>query len=280
MALAEVSPFTTAQYIHEIDDFPRWVVDYVVKTPINGRTGWNEHFKSYTYSSGGWEQGVIARRDFYKTLVTPPSDDSTLADVANKVVRVWGHIKKVTFSPAHMKPLREAFSLLDNEASWLGVGSTQLGRLFGIATQSPSLPSHTKLYEMHDPHKWTIYDSRVSFALTDLVLLYWTSKGNAIGSQLLSFPESVGRPKGDLKGSQLRDTACAPVGTRSEAALAFIYASWLMREIARLLRQNSRVSPPPTDDTPPQYVPLQTDWQVYHVEMALWMMKDIIASES
>ena len=48
--------------------------------------------------------------------------------------------------------------------------------------------SVTKVYEMHDPHSWMIYDSRVARGLAYLVRVWWEGIGNERREDLLRFP--------------------------------------------------------------------------------------------
>jgi len=111
------------------------------------------------------------------------------------------------------------------------------------------IASTSKVYAMVDPSRWAIYDSRVARALALLV-----AYSGAVDVKLTALPQPPGRVAGRAApGFPTLQAA----GTR-QAALAFVYASWLIRGIAAELNVRAIASP------------AGTPWTVMHVELALF----------
>jgi hypothetical protein len=270
MALAMVNPFTYAAYCQQIQEFAEWMTEYVQKNKINSIKGWVAHFTSY--HPGCWQSGVKTRRDFHKTITASLGTDQSLLNVANKIVVGFGGINR-PYKINGLAGIRGALVILFNEKSnpaWFKKNKDHL--CFSLNT--PRISSHSKLYEMFDPNKWTIYDSRVATALVCLVHKYWSGKGHNTASGYLSFPV----PPRNLRGRPWQrpyPNQFPGVNTHQQAVLSFIYASWLLRKVAEILNADpKKYGCPPTIQHPGLWAPLDAKWAVYSVEMALWMMGD------
>lgn len=267
MSLSRVNPFNYAQFCQETVDFADWMTDCVQRKGINGYTGWLAHFQRYQFTTKelSWEDGVKRRCDLHNKLVSSIGNNRALISVANYIVVNWGGINK-HYQHKDALPLSVALKRLSNEESNPTLFAKSIDALFNF-TPAPRIPSHSKIYEIFEPDKWTIYDSRVSIALACLVHQYWKQKGMEVKSEYLRFPIAIGR--GDRHPHPQNFPG---VTTPNQCALAFIYASWLLRRIAEILRSDSRQYGIPPTVGRNDIQPLQGNWQVYHVEMALWMI--------
>lgn len=272
MTLAMISPFTYGEYCQQISGFAEWMAEYVHQNKINGRAKWREHFESYQFlpSAKSWEEGVKTRREFHANLKVAKSGKQLLK-VANNIMD-WGFHKDKRFRYAEedMPTMRKALDALDVEASGATLTKQQCCDLFNYAGSTPRIAPKSKIYEMHAPWRWTIYDARVASALARLVRRFWTGNGKETDAGLLRFPIPPRRP---VQG-WTQPKGFPVVSSRCQVALAFVYASWLLRLVAKILNANSKYGYPPTTENPERWVPLDAKWAVYGVEMVLWMMGD------
>jgi hypothetical protein len=269
MELVEVSPFCCKEYQRRTKGFVSWVVTFVQANNIHGRIGWGPQFESYIYSRHGgscdepvWLRGVLRRAEFHRKLLNSIDDDSSLMGVVNDIMD-WGGMRQ--YSSGFAPSIRKALYILKSERDdkpWIVERIADLDAGDRIAPIS-------KVYQMFDPHKWTIYDSRVAVALACLVRRFWTENGEEVNSDLLRFPIPPRRRKDwhPPAGFQV-------IGGGHRGSLAFLYASWLLRLVAEILRADPKYSYPAMIKHANRIAPLDASWQVYHVEMALWMMGD------
>lgn len=268
MALRSVHPFDYRTYIDKLGGFPQWMVEYAQHNRINGRTGWADHFTNYNYT-GGWQDGVRVRRDLHNDLTANIGNDQALLRIANFTVNDFGGIKRL-YAINDLIGIRRALVILWNEVSNPPWFAQHRGYLC-FSASTPRIASHSKLFEMFDPHKWTIYDSRVATAIICLVRHYWVASGHDVASDYLRFPVP---PRNSHGWRRPHSNQFSGVNTHMQGCLAFIYASWLLRRVAEILRANVSYGHPPTTQNPGVWAPLDANWAVYGVEMALWMMGD------
>ncbi len=265
--LLKIEPFSYGAYTEQVSDFAKWAVEYVHQTKIHGSAGWVTHFQEYNFNGEkSWKAGVIKRRDFNKELLDSRNDNRGLIEVANRIVVCWGEI--TTGYKCQAAPrIRRALKALDTEPDGSG-WKVDASELFGF-TPTNRIASNSKIYEMYSPHKWTIYDSRVSIALACLVHYYWRARGRKVRPDLLQFPLAKSRTP---INPYPKEFEFLPSDETMQSLLAFTFSSWLLRLIAEILRNQEGYGKPPTIEDPSKYSPLGANWQVYHVEMALWMM--------
>jgi len=201
-------------------------------------------------------------------LVGSLGSEQDLLNVANSIVIDWGGInRRFKYKTEDVPGIQVALTVLVNEtinSEWFTKYVDYLN-----FTHNPRIAAHSKIYETFEPNKWTIYDSRVAAALVCLVYKYWEQEEQAIASGVLQLPV----PPRNLLGWQRPHPSEFPaVNNVHQASLAFVYASWLLRSVAEILRSRPQYGYPPTMEHAERYSPLDPNWQVYHVEMALWMM--------
>ena len=269
MALSVINPFCYDQYQTLIAQFASWLADYVQSTTINGRTGWISWFTSHS----GWVEvlrsgGVLGRATYHTTLQCGMSgnDDVCLISLVNQIIVHFHGMPKQSAQRLTSAPnIRRSLQVLQHETDNLAWTQQQKDDLNDGCRIAPI----SKVYQMLDPHKWTIYDSRVAYALARLVELFYAQNSTMAIPDFLRFPvpPRFNPPKGWRR-------PFGGVNTKRQGHLAFVYASWLLRKVADILRSNSQYGDPPTMQNPAICFPLNPDWQVYHLEMALWMLGD------
>jgi hypothetical protein len=244
MALQTVHPFRSEIYLNAVSDFIYWAANHVERTEISGRTGWISHLHSYEWKGQGWREGVNARLKFHDRITNAQSHDDF-----DKVIRDildWGEMKP--FDNGKIRLLRKSLEALDalRDKEHISMEDIFVDRI----------ASSSKIYEMHDPNTWMIYDSRVSRGLASLVTAWWETKGHKWHKDLLRFPWPPGRGIESPPHGFPRVARTAP----NQARLGFIYASWLSGALASKIREITR-----TDDH-------GLNWETYHVEMILFML--------
>jgi hypothetical protein len=108
------------------------------------------------------------------------------------------------------------------------------------------IASVSKVYAMHSPSRWVIYDSRVARGLALVALGPFGV--DRVPAPIL-FPQPPGR-------TGERTPGFPTLGTDRQGRMAFVYASWFARELASHIA--SRCPDP-------------GGWDARHVEMALFM---------
>jgi len=272
MALGLIEPFCYERYCTKTLTFADWVVNYVQRNQIRGQTGWISWFTSF---QGGWavgksgQGGVLGRAKYHTALQKATiSDDVCLISFVNQIiVGFHGMSERSAYPLSFASYIRKSLQVLQCETAnspWTPQQISDLDDGCRIAAIS-------KMYQIFDPHKWTIYDSRVAYALARLVELFWAQNHIEVNADLLRFPIPSRRnpPKG-----WIRPKGFPAAGSGRQGHLAFVYASWLLRQMAEILRSNPQYGYPPTVQVPDTYYPLNPNWQVYHLEMALWMLGD------
>ena len=113
------------------------------------------------------------------------------------------------------------------------------------ALYAQRIASVSKLYAMHSPTQWVIYDSRLA---RGLALVVRQVLGPTPVLSFLRLPQPPGRRGGRPAGFP------ALSSSERQARLGFIYASWFSQDLAKQIRR-------PCPDT--------DGWDARHVEMAL-----------
>jgi hypothetical protein len=237
--------------------FVKYIIHIIEHEQIFGRKGWNKHFESYEWPLGRPDciGGISARKHFHNDItLARNSQGQGIAqlkrDICNAVSR-WGGINAQVSAEFTGK----IFSTIEILSSSKSADYIDCKNIFGqrIATAS-------KMYYLSDPWAWTIYDSRVAFALNQLSFSF--QKSNAAAFEqiqdriLFSVPESKGNNRKSLFNNRWNDRY---------ASQWFIRASLLLREIATALNTHSLPAP--------QYSINDTEgWALYHVEMVLFML--------
>ncbi len=164
------------------------------------------------------------------------SDDRHRAAAASKIV-TWGGLPALQPEVPHR--VLDSLELLDRLAA--------TGEQPQRAIYAGRITAVSKIYAMHAPSDWVIYDSRVARCLAMLVRKQF---GSAQVPAELCFPQPQGR-------TGIRPEGFPALGTERQARLAFVYAGWFAQALA------SSIEAP---------CPAPGGWDTRHVEMALFML--------
>lgn len=251
-------PKPDSQFVHpespEMDHYLNWIVNIIDELQTPDGKGWLGLLHSYKWPAGkgSFEEG-IANRIAFHYLVNRTAEASGMGAKEYRqglytAIAGWGGIDKIVgevlaekifSSILYLKSIGESDHIDPN-------------RICGerIATSS-------KVYYFSSPQLWTIYDSRIAFALHTLAEKY-----------AVLFPETATRLSeiirfsipGNRKG---RSNPTLP-WNNDNAAPSFVRASLLLRSITSKL--NTQKIPPPD-----RGVISSGAWELCHVEMALFM---------
>ena len=111
------------------------------------------------------------------------------------------------------------------------------------------IASLSKVYEMWSPSSWIIYDSYSAKGLQWLVSSLWQHQQQIVLPEYLRFPFPPGRAHTSLENFPV-------LGTPRQAALGFVYSSWLARALAEQLNNQDGWN----------------GWQAFYVEMTLFQL--------
>jgi hypothetical protein len=234
VGLTPVTPFTEMAYMRAVGPIAREAPN---ATGSLWGVGWADMVEAHEWRGQGWRSAIRARHNF-RRQIRDACGNERFGDVINAIA-CWGGVPP--FAGDDVGALHSALRALPR----LDAGEAKaLDDLVGRRIASTS-----KLYAMSDPDRWVIYDSRVARALALLV-----SSIGPVDETRTRFPQ----PPGRVPGRSLSGFPLLAASATRQAALAFVYASWLARGIADEL--NRRVIPNPAD------VP----WTALHVELALF----------
>lgn len=238
--------------------FVRHIVDTLEFIQINGRMGWLRHLEGYEWQreNRNYQAGIKVRKDFRSMIASAchssgPDADQQKHDVCNDIAK-WGGIIK----PVDLDLARKYFSTIQYLSNIRDSEEIECRNISGrrIATAS-------KIYSFSDPRAWTIYDSRLAFALNQLAFTFQRDRRSDFEQiqDMIKFlvPKSQGTTdRHCMFGEEWNDR---------DASLWFVRASLLLRQIAEAL--NGRSIPAP------EYCLDEADrWELYHVEMVLFML--------
>jgi hypothetical protein len=261
MALSPIRPLCFNEFDKVQTLFANWVVDYVDKNPIHGRSGWLHHLQAYDYSRRDherdaqpvWQKGELRRVEFNNRLRSSlAGDNQALIGIVNEIME-WGGMKP--YDAGATPKIRQALQALDMEKT-VSIWNTH--RVNEIAV-TRRIAARTKIFEMYDLDKWVIYDSRLAVALACLTDHNLKSSPGS-STNTIRWPIPQGRP------NESRVVQGFPgAHTPYQASLGFLYASWLCRMIAQRL---SSQQPAPSG----QIGVSPGGWRTFHVEMVLWTL--------
>jgi hypothetical protein len=124
----------------------------------------------------------------------------------------------------------------------------------------------TKIYYFSNPLKWTIYDSRVGFALLSLIAEYAKEKEiptkDVFPNGKFCLPPSQHSSK-----TSGRKSVFGNCHTEGKSLWSFIWTSHLHRMIARKLNSTEI-------EKPDHFLSNQQCWELPHIEMVFFMLGD------
>ncbi|MCD6521433.1 hypothetical protein J7K56_01495 [Candidatus Calescamantes bacterium] len=235
--------------------FAEYIVDIVERNTISGRRGWTEQLKAYDWPphKGDVEAGVKVRRNFSYLVNCALEAEGRGKELFRvgicNAVAGWAGLKAVAQEECY-----QIFSTINYLKHLPDDAPIDCSQIYGrrIALSS-------KLYCFSDLKKWTIYDSRVAFSLSQFVSKFREDHKDIFDEiwENIKFPIPPTRMQ--------RYHPLNVPWKEGEASLWFVRASLLLREIANIL--NSRGT-----KLPEEIVPFSKTWEVYLVEMVFFTL--------
>lgn len=236
--------------------FVDFVVRKISEQVILGKKGWLDQLTSYQWPprKGSFTSGINIRKHFHH-IVNVAGQSSDLGSenfkrgVCNAVAG-WAGIRNEVSQQDSIR-IFKSIQYLKCTAS---EDQICCDRIFNrrIATAS-------KMYYFSDPWKWTVYDSRVAYALSQFAYWLKQEKREIFSSvrDRVSFPIP---PSRNARVNQL----CINFNEVS-SALWFVRASTFLKAIAvRLARKGL--------ESPPDHIRPSDLWELYHVEMVFFRL--------
>lgn len=186
----------------------------------------------YSFGEMGRTEGEAVRAQ-YHNAIRQAQNDMDRIQIMNEIVG-WGHMAALEVPLSNA--VNATLNSLDHEKN------LTIGDIEGLRIASLS-----KIYEMWNPSSWIIYDSYSAKGLQWLVSSLWQHQ--VVLPEYLRFPFPPGRAHTKLNGFPV-------LGSSRQAALGFVYSSWLARALADQLNNLDGWN----------------GWQAFHVEMTLFQL--------
>lgn len=142
----------------------------------------------------------------------------------------------------------------------------------GMDADFKALPVHgkriataSKIYYYADPLRWTIFDSRVGYAIHQLMYAYAKNNGTNPESLLPDIPFCLPESQTSRREPVFPVSRCA--GSETNAMASFIWVSILHRQVAAALNKTHIPKPD-------RYLSETPAWELPHVEMVFFMIGD------
>jgi hypothetical protein len=239
--------------------FSEFIVNYIQENPLHGRKGWINQLSSYCWKvKNGFDHfpDMVRKTKEYwaESEVAIDSSPEAWLHHCNKI-QVWGHM--ATISPDLAREYKKSVLYLQDHDPAIPADFSKNNFV------STRIATTSKIYFFSDPLRWTIYDSRVAYAIHQLLYEYSKEK-NMEPEDLV--PVSLCLPQSHtLRRIKLFDVPpCNDARTR----IAFIWASYLHRQIVDELNRISEIQKPSL------YLSHCPQWELPHVEMVFFMLGD------
>jgi hypothetical protein len=249
-----------------MENFANFIVDYIEKTEIHGVKGWLNQLNAYEWGSERYPDAILTTKNFFNDTkrILSISDNEKLWHQHCKDIRDWGGmIFKV--EPPLASILKKSVIYLSDFKYSANCDYSKLPVCGNrIATAS-------KIFYFSDPLRWTIYDSRVGFALHQLIFEYAKVKGVVPATLFQDVPFCL--PDSQTKKPHSNEKRRNPVfktsycNSEERARASFIWTSHLHRKISDLL--NEKPIPKPAHS-----LSIEPKWELPHVEMVFFVIGD------
>ena len=246
-----------------MENFVKFIVEYIENKEIHGCKGWIDQLYGYRWSTKSgidrFSDGIQRSKDFkLKTqrILSSQENDENWCSHCNEVA-VWGGMRQISSGLA--KEYRNSVIFLSNND--LGIQSN----FKTLPINGERIAMASKIYYFSDPLRWTIYDSRVGYAIHQLIFEYSKNIGVAPSTLFQNIPFCLPESQTDRRVPVFPVSKC--YGYEINAKASFIWASYLHRLIAVALNQTSIPKPDYCFSALPQ-------WELPHVEMVFFMIGD------
>ncbi|GAB6285503.1 MAG: hypothetical protein STSR0009_17040 [Methanoregula sp.] len=246
-----------------MDDFVNFIIQYIENTEIHGRKGWIDQLSEYRWKTKTgierFSEGVQTSKNFklktHDALKTPGNGEIWCRHC--KEIVTWGGMREVSPDLA-IQYKKSVNYLLENDP---GINSD----FETLPISGKRIATASKIYYYSDPLRWTIYDSRVGYAIHQLIFEY--ARDLKVSPELLfsEIPICLPDSQTDRRNPIYPVPRCYYSETKSKGS--FIWASHLHRLIASKL--NETLIPKPA-----QYFSAVPQWELPHIEMIFFVIGD------
>lgn len=247
-----------------MENFTKFILHYIEKTEIHGVKGWFNQLQAYKWKTNlgveRYPEGIKTTNFFLqnsrKILNSSNHEDLWYLHCDN--IRKWGGMIR-TVPPSLALEFENCvkFLLNNNPDTNSNLDKFQIcGKRIAMAS---------KIYYFSDPLRWTIYDSRVGYALHQLISEY---------AKIQHIPPTAIIPHTPLCLPESKTTRRNPVFSVSRcfdaeinSLKSFIWASYLHRLLAEKLNES-------LIEKPSHCLSIIPQWELPHVEMVFFVIGD------
>ena len=240
-----------------MENFADFIVDYIENNEIYGHKGWLNQLNRYLWKSEKYPDAIDTARRFnieLRTILNSP-DNEKWFDICDKI-RDWGGMKEISCDMA--LSLRNSVNFLIKMDPGINCDFSE------FPIRGDRIATTSKVYYYSDPLRWTIYDSRVGFALNQLLIEYSKKLGVDSASVFPDIPLCLPDSQTTYPNSQIKKrvplSTFSLCGSETKARISFLWTSHLHRLISTKLNLTSIPKP--------EYsLSISPHWELPHVEM-------------
>jgi len=252
-----------------MENFANFIVNYIETKKIHGIKGWYNQLLAYQWDTGNgiehYPDGISTSKKFFNEsnrVLNCPSNDKMWCLLCDDI-RNWGGMNAVPSDFACSLKKSVNFLLKNNP----GIDSD----FTKLPINGERIATASKIYYYSDPLRWTIYDSRVGFALHQLIFEYATEKGVTPSSLFQEIPLCLPDSPTQLPNSKIKKRkpifSMQLCGSETRSKASFIWTSYLHRLLAIKLNEMPIQKPTQCLSKIPQ-------WELPHVEMIFFVIGD------
>jgi len=246
-----------------MDNFADFIVNYIENKKIHDIQGWLNQLKAYQWKSASGTQrysdAVFITKDYWKdstNILHTPNNDNIWYYHCDKI-RKWGGMR--TISPDNARAFKKSvIFLMQNDLD----GNSDLANCIVCGTR---IAMASKIYYFSDPLRWTIYDSRVGYALHQLIFEY--AKDRQITPESVFPGNSFCLPDSQTDRRNPVYAVGRCYGSEQRSLWSFLWTSHLHRRIANKLNMMMSYKPD-------HFLSDQPQWELPHIEMVFFVIGD------
>jgi hypothetical protein len=243
-----------------MENFADFIIEYIENKPIQGTKGWLNQLNTYEWNRDTYPKMVSITREFWKksTEILNTPDNNTLWHDHCKRIRKWGHMPR-PISLSEGRAYKNCVLSLNKEDPDIISALTKCP-----ACKLKRIAMATKIYYFSNPLKWTIYDSRVGFALDQLIFEY--AKKREISPESVFPNNEFCIPEAQTCGRNSVYGFGKCSYSKRKSLWSFIWTSHLHRMIARKLNTMEKI------EKPDYCLSEEKCWELPHIEMVFFML--------
>jgi hypothetical protein len=243
-----------------MEHFADFIIHYIENNQIHGTQGWINQLNTYQWNNDNYSDGISTTQKFWddsKKIINTPKNDDIWDCHCLKIAR-WGGMGAIS-TDASLKLKKDVLLLMQNNLD---------SDLINCPVCKNQIAMATKVFYFSDPLKWTIYDSRVGYAIHQLIFEYAKQQNilpkSGFPGNLFCLPPPRNSQK-KRRNPLYKADQCNTAGKRS--VKSFLGASHLHSIIASKL--NSMKIPKPE-----YFLSDKPCWELPHIEMVFFMLGD------